>query len=84
LVDGPGNKQFVFDAAVECVEKALRNKQRVLVHCVSGKSRSVTVAALALSRVSGKRFTDTLEHVRACRHCEERQPHPAVLALTGL
>ena len=47
LVDGPGNLSEDFVAAVESVCRAHRNGNRVLVHCVGGRSRSAAVIVAA-------------------------------------
>lgn len=81
LVDGPGNKQSEFDAAVSCVQSAIESGSRVLVHCVAGRSRSVVVAAAAISRARNMPFDVALGRVRLVRNCEPHQPHTALLQL---
>lgn len=81
LVDGPGNARDDFNRAVECVADAIRANKRTLVHCVSGKSRSVTIAAAAMAKVYKVPFQDILQSIRTSRRCDETQPHSAMLAL---
>lgn len=84
LVDGPGNKQSEMDAAIACVEEQIRSGKRVLVHCVAGRSRSVTVTAAALSRTTGTPFNDILAAIgpiRGLTGVHPFGPHPALLEL---
>ncbi|MCA8975320.1 MAG: dual specificity protein phosphatase family protein [Planctomycetes bacterium] len=67
LIDGPGNDPRVFQLAVDCVRKFVRDAAPLLVHCHAGRSRSIVVVAGyfvahlrstrddALARVTSKR-----------------------------
>lgn len=86
LVDGPGNDPAEFAAAVACVRKALEEDKKVLVHCVAGMSRSLTVAARAASDYTGVPVAVVLERFRLSRGCDSTRPncpHDAMLALAG-
>lgn len=54
LVDGPGNDPAVFNAAVNAVVKAAQdeNEKVILVHCVSGRSRSAAVCVAAIAKLN--------------------------------
>lgn len=81
LVDGPGNAADVFAAAVEEVYQHFSSGKRVLVHCVAGMSRSVTVTAAALHRMG---VPDALEFVKVKRGCDAERPkcpHPAMVEM---
>lgn len=75
IVDGPGNKREEVQAAIACVEEAVRSGKRVLVHCMAGFSRSVTVTAAALSRVTGRPFHEVLTMIAEARKCEPVRPY---------
>ena len=81
LVDGPGNPPELMREAVTCVEVAIRQGKRVLVHCVGGRSRSLTVVAEAIRRVHGTPLTTTIERMRLPRALEPHQPEVALLEL---
>ncbi len=54
LIDGPGNLRSVFDAAVDEVCRAHGRGERVLVHCIGGRSRSAAVIVAAATRLTGR------------------------------
>ena len=81
LVDGPGNDPQEFAAAVDEVYRHFSAGKRVLVHCVAGMSRSVTVTAAALHRMG---VPDALAFVKVKRGCEAERPkcpHDAMVAM---
>jgi hypothetical protein len=84
LVDGPGNDQSEFNSAVGCVVEAMKTRRKVLVHCVAGMSRSLTVAAAAISKVYGMPLDYALDICKKARGCEPVRPfcpHDAMIAL---
>jgi hypothetical protein len=84
LVDGPGNKREEMQAAIACVEEHVKAGKRILIHCVAGRSRSVTVTAAALSRISGRTFDETLRLIAPLRGLTGQHPfwpHSALLEL---
>ena len=96
MIDGAGNDPHLMAAAVYTVEGLMRGyvpakphypKHReghILVHCRGGRSRSVTLIALWLSRFVHDRFSsfdDALAHLRDLRGLEENYPLPPMLAL---
>lgn len=84
IVDGPGNELEEVQRAVSCVEGAVRSGKRVLVHCVAGYSRSVSVTAAALARVTGRPFHELLMMIAEARKCESARPncpHPAMVEI---
>ncbi len=81
LIDGPGNSLEIMQSAVMCVETAMREGKRILVHCVGGRSRSLVVVAEAVRRVHGKPLTETIERMRSVRNLEPHQPESALLEL---
>ncbi len=86
LVDGPGNEQRLFDSAVDCVRQRIRLGQKFLIHCVGGRSRSVTVLAAAMQEELDLPFAETVERIRELRKqttlpMEDKQPHHALVDL---
>lgn len=86
LVDGPGNDIAVFNAAVECAKEQIRFGRKMLIHCVGGRSRSVTVLAAAMQEELDLPFADTVERIRGLRAkttlpMEGFQPHKALVEL---
>lgn len=57
----------LFREAVDTVRMALQNGETVLVHCHVGQSRSVAVAAAALSVENDARFPDAVWKVKQVR-----------------
>jgi protein-tyrosine phosphatase len=53
MIDGGGNPTWLLGLAVDVVERLLNGNVPTLVCCQSGMSRSPSVVALALSRVTG-------------------------------
>lgn len=51
LVDGPGNSSEVFQNAIKHVVAAYLRDQKILVHCVSGRSRSAAVIVGAIKEL---------------------------------
>lgn len=60
LVDGGGNPTWLLRLAVEVVERLVNGNVPTLVCCQSGMSRSPSVVALALSRVTGQPPAESL------------------------
>jgi chemotaxis response regulator CheB len=54
LVDGPGNDPEVFRLAVDVVVRAAQSaiESAILVHCVSGRSRSAAVCVAAIAKLN--------------------------------
>lgn len=63
LIDGPGNSQEEFDAAVNAVCKAHKDGQNTLVHCVGGRSRSAAVIVAAATRITGRPLCDVYDEL---------------------
>lgn len=83
LVDGPGNDPIQMACAIACVRTLIDQRKRILVHCVSGRSRSATVLAKAMETALGIPFADTIKLIQELRQSPnpEKQPHPALVAL---
>lgn len=54
LLDGEGNPEWLLKAAIETVVRLLHQRVPTLVCCSGGMSRSVLIAATALSRVTDR------------------------------
>jgi hypothetical protein len=63
LLDGAGNPSWMILAAVECVERLLRENIPTLVACSAGMSRSLMIAAAAVSRITGAPLRSALLEV---------------------
>ena len=86
LVDGPGNARELMQSAIEQVITEMKAGRRILVHCVGGKSRSVVVTAMALSRVTGVSFSDAIDSIVEARGLAEPvgyKPHSALVELAS-
>ncbi|MBI4307779.1 MAG: dual specificity protein phosphatase family protein [Chloroflexi bacterium] len=79
LVDGRGNDATDVAHAVQELDRLCFQGKRVLVHCLSGVSRSPYVVALYLSWRGGLFFEDALELV-ARRRTPELNIDPGLLA----
>lgn len=79
LVDGPGNNPDVFKAAVNAVVAAFGNKKPVLVHCVSGRSRSAAVIVAALSQTGARSICEAYDLLIS--RYDATRIHPALASL---
>lgn len=61
LVDGSSGAEAALRLAIESVERLLRSRVPTLVMCSAGMSRSPSIAAAALSRVTGRTPGDWLK-----------------------
>ena len=77
LIDGPQNNRDKFSNAVQETVTALRDDERVLVHCAAGGSRSPTVAATALALACDMELEDAIQQVADNRDAVD--PHEALL-----
>ncbi|EXC31440.1 Dual specificity protein phosphatase 1 [Morus notabilis] len=59
-------KQY-FDECCNFIDEAKRSGGAVLVHCIVGKSRSVTVVVAYLMKKHGMSLSEALEHVKSKR-----------------
>lgn len=76
LVDGPGNDLKTWNDAVEAVVSCYNSGHNILVHCVSGRSRSVGVTVAALKRIKRINIYEAYDWVKA--HRDETSIHPAI------
>ncbi len=63
LIDGPGNSQELFDSAVDTVVKLYPKMDRVLVHCIGGRSRSAAVIVAAATRLTKRPFCEVYDEL---------------------
>jgi len=65
LVDKPtSNLQEHFDAAVDKIENAMKNKQGVLVHCQRGISRSASIVIVYIMRSKNISYNEAFQLVK--------------------
>lgn len=76
LEDRDVEQQDAFDSAVEAVFEAMEADGHVLVHCMSGVSRSPAVVATAMARRDGISFDRARRRILARR---EIFMHPALV-----
>jgi len=67
MIDGGGNDRRLFDRAVSAVER-FEKEGIVLVSCWAGKSRSVVIAAAAISKAEGISADDALDKISGQRN----------------
>ncbi|TWU38704.1 hypothetical protein Q31b_37820 [Novipirellula aureliae] len=60
LHDDESNTDEMLTAAIQCLRSLLQNNFRILVACSAGMSRSPTIAAAAISMMSGESLQDCL------------------------
>ncbi|UIO99653.1 dual specificity protein phosphatase family protein [Halobaculum sp. CBA1158] len=77
MVDGPQNSYQAFAEAVETVVGHRENDRCVLVHCSAGSSRSPSVAAAAIPRLSDTTLDEAFEQILERR--PETDPHDALV-----
>lgn len=66
-------KQY-FDDCINFIDEAKRTGGGVLVHCVVGKSRSVTIVVAYLMKKQGMSKSEALQHVRSKRPIASPNP----------
>jgi len=77
LVDGPGNDPEVFKMAVDAVVKAAQSDEKaVLVHCVSGRSRSAAVCVAAIAKLNNISICEAYD--RCIATDDKIRIHPAL------
>lgn len=82
LVDGPGNMRSEFDSAVRATCLAWGpHKGPVLVHCVSGRSRSCAVVVAAVALIRGIGIPEAYDLLISKRDSARIHPHLAELIL---
>lgn len=79
LYDGPGNTQALFDEAVKAVVELHRAGHQVVVHCVSGRSRSGAVAVRAIGSLRNIGLCEAYD-LTAVKH-DRLRIHPALSEL---
>ncbi len=88
LIDGPGNSQEQFSAAVGYVCNAHAVHDKVLVHCIGGRSRSAAVIVAAAVRITGRPFCEVYDDLLRMHdgHGSGARIHPylAMLLLEAL
>jgi protein-tyrosine phosphatase len=67
LIDGGGNKQHHLDAAVWLVEHLMDNGETVLVHCISGMSRSAYVGTRVIANRTGMSHQEVYDDMKVAR-----------------
>jgi protein-tyrosine phosphatase len=77
MVDGPQNSYQAFAEAVETVIEQCENGRRVLIHCSAGSSRSPSVAAAVITRLSGTTLNEVFNQIIEQR--PETDPHDALV-----
>ena len=77
MVDGPQNSHQSFAEAVETVIEQRENGRCVLIHCSAGSSRSPSVAAAAITRLSDSTLNEVFNQIVEQR--PETDPHDALV-----
>lgn len=75
LVDGPGNSVELFWEAVESVRELVREGQKVFVHCVGGRSRSVAVCVAAYRQLKDINLCEAYDQVIEKHDRSRIHPH---------
>ncbi len=79
LIDEEGNQATTLAAAVYILAQLLERRNKVLVHCHAGISRSSTVVSTYLAHTEGISFDDAFSIVSA--HRPEVNPHKSLREL---
>lgn len=67
LIDGPGNDPMLFWNIVDTLQRYVSNKKKIVVHCLGGFSRSVSVVAGWLKKYKGIQTEEAYEFIRVKR-----------------
>lgn len=74
LLDGPGNDDLLLLSAVMVLHSLNKRHNRILIHCVDGKSRSVMVVSAYVAILMSKDFESVLTQVMAAREVDQYVP----------
>jgi dual specificity phosphatase 12 len=77
MIDGPQNDSEKFERAVDEVIRRREVGSTVLIYCVSGTSRSPSVAAAAIPRLTELTLNEAFNWV--LEHRPETDPHDALV-----
>ena len=64
-----GNVERYIPDAIEFIDKAVNNKQKVLIHCAAGISRSSSITIAYLMYKHNLRYERAFSRVKAKRYC---------------
>ncbi|KAL1225673.1 Protein-tyrosine-phosphatase IBR5 [Cardamine amara subsp. amara] len=67
-------KALEFDSAIKFIDECEKSKARVLVHCISGKSRSPAIVVAYLMRRKGWRLAESYQWVKQRRPLTDISP----------
>lgn len=81
LIDGPGNSGELFGEAVDAVVAAYAAHEKVLVHCVGGRSRSAAVIVAAAHLLTGEPFCTVYDRLLQLHDQTRVHPHLGLLLL---
>ncbi|KAL1560851.1 Protein-tyrosine-phosphatase ibr5 [Salvia divinorum] len=70
----PDEKRLPFEDAIQFLEQCERDRARVLVHCMSGKSRSPAIVIAYLMKSKGWRLAQSYQWVKERRPSVELNP----------
>ncbi|KAG5081434.1 hypothetical protein JHK86_005499 [Glycine max] len=74
----PDDKTLPFDEAIQFLEQCEKDKERVLVHCMSGKSRSPAIVIAYLMKFKGWRLAQSYQWVKERRPSVELTQAPSI------
>lgn len=77
MIDGPQNSYEAFAEAVKTVVTHRDTGQHVLVHCAAGSSRSPSVAAAAMTRLTESTLNEAFNQILEKRPATD--PHDALV-----
>ena len=84
LVDGPGNNpSLLWEAIKEVVEKHQIEEENVLVHCVTGRSRSAAVIVGALMQLKEMNLCQAYDFMIAVNPSTRIHPFLSELLIKG-
>lgn len=84
IVDGPGNKKATFIKAVNSVVKAYNNHDKILVHCIGGRSRSAAVIVAAATKITKQPVCEIYDSLIAKHDIARIHPYLSLLLLGTL
>ena len=67
LKDSGGNSRILIKSAIDCIDDAVSHNKKILVHCLAGKSRSVSIVARYLMNKKGISCEEALDIIEEKR-----------------
>jgi len=70
LLDGEGNSSVILKSAVDLIVNFVHGRQRILVACSGGMSRSPLIASAVVAKIENIDFDEAIQQVTRTGPCD--------------